>query len=186
MEVFLVIIAIKWIIGSQYNFITDEKYCHFTSLKRFLEVLRWRFAYILSVNIAEIHKTRPLLHNTWNPLYVQPETFYTEQYVLPLLQPCHPEHIFGNSELFPCNHSNVTQQWHWGGTSAGEGKPKHCPWNQQKTPQKTPSILPSPPKKSLRKTQCVFLNELILFCAADFLFGSAVILLSAFPNDTEK
>lgn len=63
------IIAIKWIIGSQYNFITDEKYCHFTPLKHFLELLRSRFANILPVNRAEIHKSRPVPQNTWNAVY---------------------------------------------------------------------------------------------------------------------
>lgn len=98
------IIAIKWIIGSQYNFITGEKYCYFTSLKWFLELLQSHFAYILSVNISEIHKNRPVSQNTWNTVYVQPETFYVLQYVLFILQRVlivpYTTHI-GNTELLP-------------------------------------------------------------------------------------
>lgn len=98
------IIAIKWIIGSQYNFITGEKYCYFTSLKWFLELLQSHFAYILSVNVSEIHKNRPVSQNTWNGVYVQPETFYILQYVLFILQrvlivPYTTQ--IGNTELFP-------------------------------------------------------------------------------------
>lgn len=74
------------------------------SLKWFLELLQSHFAYILSVNVSEIHKNRPVSQNTWNTVYGQPETFYILQYVLFILQRVlivpYTTHI-GSTELFP-------------------------------------------------------------------------------------
>lgn len=166
-----------------------KKYCHFTSLKRFLELLQWHFARVLSVNITEIHKSRPVFtQHLKSTLCAAREILYWAICALP--PPVVPSRAhFGSSELFPCNHSNVTQQWQWAAKTKNgniiKGPNAVHGINSQKNPKL--SILPpkrAPEEKKPQKVVFKWINSLL--CCWFPLSGSAVILLSAFPNDTEK
>lgn len=149
-----------------------KKYCHFTSLKRFLELLQWHFARVLSVNITEIHKSRPVFtQHLKSTLCAAREILYWAICALP--PPVVPSRAhFGSSELFPCNHSNVTQQWQWAAKTKNgniiKGPNLVHGINSQKNPQtQHPSSKMSPWGKKNHKKW--FLNELILFSAAGSL-----------------
>lgn len=129
-----------------------KKYCHFTSLKRFLELLQWHFARVLSVNRAEIHKSQASFYTTLEIHFMCSRRDFIPSDMCSPSSSGAIQSTFWEFRAFPLQ----SQQCHPAVTMSSKDKKweyhqrsKPCPWNQQS--KKPPNSASFPQNEPLRK-----------------------------------